>query len=281
MAAGTSVHSAQQFFAPPDRTAALDRQFDELCRLVERGRLVKPPASMTRGADASKYVVRRRSTAAIARPENLARLHTHTRTSNLDLPVRQVIAPKVSMPQAYQLRRRPAAHGALPSTAAAESARACLTVSGSMPSEISMAAQTCLAAFSRLSTRIAIGVPQSGSLRFSLVTISISGPASRQVIDLLLDWQQDGESVFLKGNHETFLPRFLSDSRTLDELEPCGGLDTLLSYGLKPTINPDRNEQIRLADELALAIPESPPGFSAVAQAFLQLRRLLIRPCRR
>jgi hypothetical protein len=82
------------------------------------------------------------------------------------------------------------------------------------------------------------------------------GPLSRQVFDLLLQWRQDREAVFLKGNHETYLARFLTDSRTLDNWRLCGGLETLLSYGLKPTISRDRHEQIRLADELASAIPK-------------------------
>lgn len=81
------------------------------------------------------------------------------------------------------------------------------------------------------------------------------GPCSRDVLNLLLRWRQDNEAVFLRGNHEIFLPRFLADSRTLDEWRQYGGLETLLSYGLKPTINPDRHEQVRLADELADALP--------------------------
>jgi hypothetical protein len=64
------------------------------------------------------------------------------------------------------------------------------------------------------------------------------GPASRQAFDLLLQWRQDREAVFLKGNHETFLPRFLADTRTLDNWRLCGGLETLLSYGLKPQSTP-------------------------------------------
>jgi serine/threonine protein phosphatase 1 len=81
------------------------------------------------------------------------------------------------------------------------------------------------------------------------------GPASRAVLELLLQWRGGREAVFLRGNHETFLPRFLADSRTLDEWRLCGGLETLLSYGLKPTISPERHEQIELADQLAAAIP--------------------------
>jgi len=82
------------------------------------------------------------------------------------------------------------------------------------------------------------------------------GPHSRDVIDLLLRWRERNDAVFLRGNHETFLPRFLSDSKTLDDWRRCGGLETLLSYGLQPTINPDRDEQARLADQLADSLPK-------------------------
>jgi len=82
------------------------------------------------------------------------------------------------------------------------------------------------------------------------------GPDSRGVLDLLSRWRGKNEAVFLRGNHETFLPRFLDDSRFLDEWRQYGGLETLLSYGLKPTVNPERHEQVRLADELANIIPE-------------------------
>jgi hypothetical protein len=82
------------------------------------------------------------------------------------------------------------------------------------------------------------------------------GPGSRAALDLLLQWRQDNEAVFLRGNHETFLQRFLADSRTLDEWRQCGGLETLTSYGLKPTISPDRHEQLRLAEKLAGVLPK-------------------------
>jgi calcineurin-like phosphoesterase family protein len=82
------------------------------------------------------------------------------------------------------------------------------------------------------------------------------GPHSRDVIDLLLRWRERNDAVFLRGNHETFLPRFLSDSKTLHDWRRCGGLETLLSYGLQPTINPDEDEQARLADQLADSLPK-------------------------
>jgi hypothetical protein len=83
------------------------------------------------------------------------------------------------------------------------------------------------------------------------------GPCSREVLDLLARWRRDNEAVFLRGNHEIFLRRFLDDSRTLEVWRQHGGLETLLSYGLKPSLNPDRTEQVRLADQLANVLPDA------------------------
>ena len=82
------------------------------------------------------------------------------------------------------------------------------------------------------------------------------GPASREVLDLVLGCKRTREAVFLKGNHETFVHRFLSEPAVLDEWRLCGGLETLVSYGLKPPINPGVPEQTQLAKELAKAIPK-------------------------
>jgi serine/threonine protein phosphatase 1 len=82
------------------------------------------------------------------------------------------------------------------------------------------------------------------------------GPASSEVLDLLLGYERTKEVVFLKGNHETYVHRFLSEPTVLDEWRLCGGLETLVSYGLKPSINPDVPEQTQLAKEFAKTIPK-------------------------
>jgi len=82
------------------------------------------------------------------------------------------------------------------------------------------------------------------------------GPASREVLDLLLGYEQTKETIFLRGNHETFVHRFLSEPAVLDEWRLCGGLETLVSYGLKPSINPGVAEQRQLAKALAKSIPK-------------------------
>jgi serine/threonine protein phosphatase 1 len=82
------------------------------------------------------------------------------------------------------------------------------------------------------------------------------GPASSEVLDLLLTYQRTKESIFLKGNHETYIHSFLSDPAILDEWRLWGGLETLVSYGLKPSINPGVPEQTRLAKEFEKSIPK-------------------------
>jgi len=80
------------------------------------------------------------------------------------------------------------------------------------------------------------------------------GPASSEVLDLLLGCERTKETVFLKGNHEALVHRFLSVPAVLDEWRLCGGLETLVSYGLKPSLNAGVAEQRRLAKELAKSI---------------------------
>ena len=80
------------------------------------------------------------------------------------------------------------------------------------------------------------------------------GPSSREVLDILLEYRGGCERVFLKGNHETFISRFLEDPAVLSEWRTCGGLETLLSYGLKPTFNPDERERKKLSEEFARVI---------------------------
>ena len=88
------------------------------------------------------------------------------------------------------------------------------------------------------------------------------GPASRQVIDMLIDRGRRYETAFLKGNHEEMLlellqdPGILRDPGIFSTFKQYGGLQTLLSYGLVPSVNPDPDEQQALIKELADKIPD-------------------------
>jgi serine/threonine protein phosphatase 1 len=81
------------------------------------------------------------------------------------------------------------------------------------------------------------------------------GPASRETIDLLIDRGSKHEAVFLKGNHEVFMFEVLKDPSRYADWKQYGGLQTLTSYGLRPTLNPDLVEQAELIAEFAHRIP--------------------------
>jgi serine/threonine protein phosphatase 1 len=83
------------------------------------------------------------------------------------------------------------------------------------------------------------------------------GPNSREVINQLIERALNHNAVFLKGNHEAWLLEFLKDPRSLESWGEYGGLQTLLSYGLSPSISRTFADSKVLASELNAALPES------------------------
>src|SRR5882724_774331 len=81
------------------------------------------------------------------------------------------------------------------------------------------------------------------------------GPESCRTVDLLIKRAQKHESIFLKGNHEAFLFNVLKDPTQLQDWKKYGGLQTLTSYGMRPSLNPDPAEQAELINQLAVTIP--------------------------
>ena len=81
------------------------------------------------------------------------------------------------------------------------------------------------------------------------------GPASRDVINRLIEYGQTHETICLKGNHETFALAFLEDPSTFDDWRRWGGLETLISYGLVPggILGAEKREE--LAAALRQAMP--------------------------
>jgi serine/threonine protein phosphatase 1 len=61
--------------------------------------------------------------------------------------------------------------------------------------------------------------------------------------------------VCLRGNHEAYMLEVLRDPGKLDDWRQFGGLQTLMSYGVQPSLNPDAVEQIELIGLLNAAIP--------------------------
>jgi serine/threonine protein phosphatase 1 len=81
------------------------------------------------------------------------------------------------------------------------------------------------------------------------------GPASSEVLDRLIERGTNHEILLLKGNHEAFFLDFFDNPAMLGVWRQNGGLPTLTSYGLKPTLNPSPAEQQELAKEFARVVP--------------------------
>src|SRR5262245_63870413 len=101
------------------------------------------------------------------------------------------------------------------------------------------------------------GHPASNAIRVFLGDYIDRGPDSKRVLDRLVDYCVTHPTVCLMGNHEAFLREFLKDPDVLTVWRHCGGLDTLLSYGLTPKTGTDAQDQQELASELERILPSS------------------------
>src|SRR5260370_17536995 len=81
------------------------------------------------------------------------------------------------------------------------------------------------------------------------------GPDSRATLDLLIRRSRRGNTVFLKGNHEAFLDAVFRDPTRLTNWIQVGGMQTLMSYALSPSLHPDDEQQRELQREYADALP--------------------------
>jgi serine/threonine protein phosphatase 1 len=89
------------------------------------------------------------------------------------------------------------------------------------------------------------------------------GPQSREVLDILVSRKRSHAMVCLKGNHETYIRDFLRDPAALAQWRLFGGFETLVSYGVTPSINASEREQRELAADFARALPSSHRRFLA------------------
>jgi serine/threonine protein phosphatase 1 len=83
------------------------------------------------------------------------------------------------------------------------------------------------------------------------------GRDSRHTLDLLIERSRKHQCVFLKGNHEAYLLEVLRDPSKLQDWRQFGGLQTLMSYGLRPSLNPGAAERVELIHRLTAAMPKS------------------------
>jgi serine/threonine protein phosphatase 1 len=99
--------------------------------------------------------------------------------------------------------------------------------------------------------------PLSNTFRIFLGDYIDRGPDSKHVLDRLVNYCATHPTVFLKGNHEAFLGEFLKNPDVLRVWRHCGGINTLLSYGLAPRMETNAQDQRELASELDRILPSS------------------------
>jgi serine/threonine protein phosphatase 1 len=82
------------------------------------------------------------------------------------------------------------------------------------------------------------------------------GPDSARALDLLIERRRSRTTVFLKGNHEAYFLEVLRDATKFEDWRQFGGLETLMSYGVQPSLHSDATEQAELIRLLNDALPE-------------------------
>jgi serine/threonine protein phosphatase 1 len=103
--------------------------------------------------------------------------------------------------------------------------------------------------------------PIARSLEVFLGDYVDRGANSKLVIEHLILRSRSRRTIFLKGNHEEYLCEFLKNPAVLNVWREYGGLETLVSYGLRPSINPTSHEGVQLATALAESMPETHKQF--------------------
>jgi serine/threonine protein phosphatase 1 len=104
--------------------------------------------------------------------------------------------------------------------------------------------------------------PTEDALHVMLGDYIDRGPASRQVVDLVLARAAQHELVALKGNHDALLLQALDDPAKMGDWLMMQGVETLASYGLtSATVGGKRLSA--LAAALAAALPDAHRQFFA------------------
>ena len=82
------------------------------------------------------------------------------------------------------------------------------------------------------------------------------GPNSREVLDLLINRGRQHTMVYLTGNHESFAAEFIRNPSVWPDWKTIGGVSTLLSYDVTPSIRADPQERQELSVAFDQALPD-------------------------
>ena len=109
--------------------------------------------------------------------------------------------------------------------------------------------------------------PNSRAIEVFLGDYIDRGPDSFTVLEQLI-WRSRFRSIiFLRGNHEAIFLDFLRNPAGLTQWQRIGGRETLMSYGLRPPLNPTFKQQTELAVALARNLPRSHRYFLETLQS--------------
>ena len=81
------------------------------------------------------------------------------------------------------------------------------------------------------------------------------GPGSAEVLDSLIFRSRFHEMVFIRGNHEAIFLEFLRQPSVFRHWRALGGLETLVSYGIKPPMIEDESSEVEMAMLLGGLMP--------------------------
>jgi serine/threonine protein phosphatase 1 len=103
--------------------------------------------------------------------------------------------------------------------------------------------------------------PAAKSVQIFLGDYIDRGPQSREVIDLLIERRRKHNVIYLKGNHEDCVLRFLCNPTALPAWRRIGGISTLMSYDAVPSREDSPQSHRDAADAFAVALPKSHLSF--------------------
>jgi serine/threonine protein phosphatase 1 len=87
------------------------------------------------------------------------------------------------------------------------------------------------------------------------------GPDSRGVVEMLIELGRREKCVFLRGNHEAILLDFPHNPKLMPAWRSVGGINTLASYGIASSPEPDPTEALQLANAFEGTLPDSHRDF--------------------
>ncbi|WP_338633587.1 metallophosphoesterase [Afipia carboxidovorans] len=83
------------------------------------------------------------------------------------------------------------------------------------------------------------------------------GADSCGVVEMLIDLGRRERCVFLRGNHEAYVLDFPHNPKIMTAWRTLGGIETLASYGIAASPEPDPAESLELANAFERSLPES------------------------